>query len=63
MRRHPFKKPPCKRCAWIRAAKPEELHFLWHPDCTPEHAAIEGEKVRVMVLAMHAAEGHEDMGF
>jgi hypothetical protein len=53
----------CKRCADLIAAKAADLVLLWSPDppgtCrTALWYEREGEKVRTLAIAMHAAEGH-----
>ena len=48
----------CRRCAEIRASRPEDLLYLWQPGMTPEREREMGEQVRALALAMHAAAGH-----
>lgn len=45
----------CERCDQIRAARPGDLVFFWRPGVDQ---AVEGERVRTLALARHAAAGH-----
>ena len=53
---------PCKRCAEIRAAKPEDLILFFSPLMATPHWRLvaEGERVRSLALAKHAAIGHPE---
>lgn len=56
-----FGKPkPCQRCAEIRASKPENLVYFRDPSkpYDPEKERRDGEIIRTMALAEHAAAGH-----
>ena len=61
-RRRSTSPKPCVRCSELRAAPPESLLFFFNPG-TPvdtERDRREGERVRTLALAMHAAEGHPE---
>ena len=52
------KPEPCHRCAELRSAPWQDLILLWWPGWEPTER--DGERIRAMALAEHAAAGHPE---